>query len=501
MYDLLRRSPFSAVLLLSFAVWPGCGSDTPTAVDARLLDAQAVTEAAAKDDGGTKENCSDGKDNDGDQLVDCADADCAQQICRPSAGFCDVEETCEQSKCPADALQPASHVCRASAGDCDVEEKCDGVAAACPADVVASAAKVCRSKNGDCDVEEKCDGKQAACPQDGFLDRVACRTSKGLCDPQESCDGKSADCPADLLAPPKTVCRPQAGDCDVAELCDGSSAACGVDAFKAKATSCRPSVGGCDPAESCDGLTGACPKDAQSCATDQYCAAGKCSAKKAKGLACKTKAECLSNICDDGVCCDRNCAGPCRSCGLAGKKGTCTHHAQYTAPEGACGYYGRYTCNGQGGCENGCKTSDKSCSSKAYCRTSPSGSKTCFLKAANGKVCTGANTCISGNCWRQKQKAAGVCCATACDPNCGDCNSGTCKPEPKGVDGTDGGFYRCNANGIPYSSCTKDAFNCAPECSKNAWCWNGKCGADLAVGAYCLGGCQCKSNTCFITCW
>jgi hypothetical protein len=188
----------------------------------------------------------------------------ASQVCRPSAGACDVAESCDGTSvaCPADVVVPAATTCRPSAGLCDVAETCDGAHAACPADVVAPAATPCRPSTGACDVAETCDGAHAACPADVMAPAATpCRPSAGACDVAESCDGAHPVCPADVVAPAATPCRPSAGACDVAESCDGTSAACPSDVVAPAATPCRPSAGACDVAESCDGTSAACPAD------------------------------------------------------------------------------------------------------------------------------------------------------------------------------------------------------------------------------------------------
>ncbi|HAC80960.1 MAG TPA: hypothetical protein DCG06_11740, partial [Deltaproteobacteria bacterium] len=72
------------------------------------------------------------------------------EVCRGSAGACDIQETCTGTSdtCPADTVESAATVCRASGGICDIEETCDGVNVTCPADAVESAATVCRASGG-----------------------------------------------------------------------------------------------------------------------------------------------------------------------------------------------------------------------------------------------------------------------------------------------------------------------------------------------------------------
>jgi photosystem II stability/assembly factor-like uncharacterized protein len=194
----------------------------------------------------------------------------ATKVCRPSAGSCDLAETCDGTSlaCPADGFASATTVCRASGGACDVAETCSGSSAACPADKLASASTVCRASAGACDVAETCSGSSAACPADGFAPATTvCRASAGTCDVAETCTGSSAACPADKLAPANTVCRASAGACDVAETCTGSSAACPADKLAPANTVCRASAGACDVAETCSGSSAACPADQLASAT------------------------------------------------------------------------------------------------------------------------------------------------------------------------------------------------------------------------------------------
>src|SRR5204863_3736224 len=70
----------------------------------------------------------------------------AAVVCRPSAGACDVAETCTGATfvCPPDAFEPTTTVCRLATVTCDISETCDGSSAACPADVFAPSTTPCR---------------------------------------------------------------------------------------------------------------------------------------------------------------------------------------------------------------------------------------------------------------------------------------------------------------------------------------------------------------------
>ncbi len=189
----------------------------------------------------------------------------SSKTCRPSAGDCDVAESCDGTgaTCPADTLAPSSTVCRSAMGDCDLPESCTGTAAACPADALAPSSTVCRSAMGDCDLPESCTGSAVTCPADALApSSTVCRPVMGDCDLPESCTGSAVACPADTLAPSSTVCRPAAGGCDLPESCTGAAAACPGDTLKPSGTVCRSAAGDCDLAESCTGTVAACPGDA-----------------------------------------------------------------------------------------------------------------------------------------------------------------------------------------------------------------------------------------------
>src|SRR5206468_11289859 len=98
----------------------------------------AVGEAAAGPNA-----CSDGIDNDGDGMADCADSDCNGQTCRPASGTCDLPEVCTNGACPADSLQSSTHECRPKADSCDVAELCPGDAGGCPPDGFAAQGVQC----------------------------------------------------------------------------------------------------------------------------------------------------------------------------------------------------------------------------------------------------------------------------------------------------------------------------------------------------------------------
>jgi len=260
---------------------------------------------------------------------DCCTATCefrpSTEVCRSSAGSCDMQETCSGTAdtCPADAVSSAVTVCRASGGVCDIEETCDGTGVDCPADAVESAATVCRASGGVCDIEETCDGTAVTCPADTFESAATvCRASGGVCDIEETCDGTAAICPGDALESAATVCRASGGVCDIEETCDGTAVACPADAVESAATVCRASGGVCDIEETCDGSAVTCPADAvESAATVCRASGGLCDIEETcdgTGAACPVDAvESAATVCraSGGICdIEEACDGATVSC-------------------------------------------------------------------------------------------------------------------------------------------------------------------------------------------
>jgi hypothetical protein len=140
------------------------------------------------------------------------------------------------------------------------------------------------------------------------------------------------------------------------------------------------------------------------CGGSQYCdASGTCqSGKKPNGAVCAAAADCGSNFCVDGVCCNATCADNCYACNLVGSVGTCTGVPTGTADQ---------------------------CASPNYCDAN----HTCTAgKKPNGAVCTLDTDCASSLC------VDGVCCDSACSGTCRSCkvtgSVGTCTLVPSGMD-------------------------------------------------------------------
>ena len=80
-------------------------------------------------------------------------------VCRPSAGPCDLAETCRSGVCPADSLASSTTTCRAAAGECDAAELCSGDSAECPSEAWRVDGSSCAAGEGKC--------QQGACESGG----------------------------------------------------------------------------------------------------------------------------------------------------------------------------------------------------------------------------------------------------------------------------------------------------------------------------------------------
>ena len=151
------------------------------------------------------------------------------------------------------------------------------------------------------------------------------------------------------------------------------------------------------------------------------------------GCTAASAGQCASGNCVDGVCCESaSCSGPCKSCNVPGKVGSCVLAAPGTQVAGSC-------------------SGDQACDASGAC------------KAANGKGCSSAAACASGFC------GDGVCCNSACTGTCVSCklsgSVGVCNPFPVGTD--------------PENECGKGTPPCQSTCDGIGACvfpMNSSCG-------------------------
>ncbi len=343
------------------------------------------------------------------------------------------------------------------------------------------------------------------------------------------------------LADPRMVCKDHnAMSCGTTGKCDGF----GSCAKYAAETTCVPSsctgtkrntpgtcdgLGTCKPpgVQTCGPFlcasgqcTTSCTKDAD-CEAGHACVNGKCG-PKLLGLACAAASECASNHCIDGLCCDSECTGSCKSCALASAPGKCTPIAKGSDdPRGvcvdkkapACSTNGK--CDGAGSCQRyamGTICAGESCDLNVYhppstCNSTGQCMSTdsipCSPFTCNGAACFRActtndnciqpdNFCILNSCGKKGQGAS---CSGADECQSGlACAQGFCCDKPCA-----GACQSCALAGS-YGTCTNVATNSADpagicaDMGAASCATNGKCQA---------GVCQkyakntvCKGSTC-----
>ena len=217
-------------------------------------------------------------------------------------------------------------------------------------------------------------------------------------------------------------------------------------------------------------------------------------ARKTNGAACGCNADCTSDFCVDGVCCNSACTESCKSCNTPSAPGVCSFVAAGVAPgvasvcpqspASSCGLDG--TCDGMGGCRtyelgtvcqagtcNGAAVGGiRVCDGAGSCTSGPSiicapfncdsKSNACVVTCASDSDCAPNTKCVAGSCGLKPNGAActmqsqcasghcadGVCCNSSCTGPCVSCNQngriGTC--EPTALNATD-----------PHKVCTQAA--------------------------------------------
>ena len=223
---------------------------------------------------------------------------------RAAADLCDGVSCDDGNPCTVDACAPATgaceyvpgnfrNLCRPSAGECDVAERCDGVNAACPADGFAAIDTQCGNPEelGDCDHADSCDGA-GSCLSNRPEDGTACGGDPPTtCTNQLTCEGGL--CQDNGLKPVGTLCGDgAAGACNGADTCNAS--------------------GVCETNVAADGT--ACGGAGTACVNQDLCESGVCADKGfvAAGGACGDSS---SGPCDQPDACDGS--GVCQSNPLA----------------------------------------------------------------------------------------------------------------------------------------------------------------------------------------
>jgi len=131
-----------------------------------------------------------------------------------------------------------------------------------------------------------------------------------------TCDGFSPICLFDLALPCDQLCN---------SACESFG---GCTHFSASTCSPDLAVVGCD--NNCGAVCATFTATATATATQT--ATGTATATSTntpvpQGDACTTPAQCATDFCVDGVCCNTACNGPMEQCNLPGQAGTCVHTA------------------------------------------------------------------------------------------------------------------------------------------------------------------------------
>lgn len=260
-------------------------------------------------------DCMDGDQNGGETDTDCGGPDCAP--CQFGDG-CLVGTDCESGVCGADMTcdkNPLGAPC-ADANDCQSDECFDGVCCA----------TTCFGPCNRCDtagMEGQCvDLPAGSNPNNACSGTEVCDGDGGCAEPDGKGCGNDGDCVS--------------GNCEqgvcCATACTADCKSCNVAGSEG---TCSNVPAGQDPGNDCPGAT--------------ICdGAGMCM-KAPIGAMCAAAAECTSDFCVDGRCCNEVCDGTCEACNLAGALGTCTPVADGQDPDGECP--GTQVCDGAGMCK------------------------------------------------------------------------------------------------------------------------------------------------------
>jgi len=271
-----------------------------------------------------------------------------------------------------------------------------------------------------------------------------------------------------------------------------------------------------------------CSVDAD-CAAPNVCVMGACT-KKPTSFTCNAGTECMTGLCQQGICCATACTGTCQSCAVAGNLGACTNVPTGTDPLGQCNDQGMNSCGTDGMCDGagGCRryaagaqcaaatctgstlTSTRSCNGTGTCQAATT--SMCDPYACTGTACrttctTDAHcvapfTCIGGSCAKKGPGVAcgaggeclsgfcaqGVCCDGACNGTCQSCalagTVGACTNVPNGSDP----LNQCNDLGM--NSCSTDG-----SCNGSGACRLYAAGVQCAA-AMCTGTTFTPARTC-----
>ena len=265
--------------------------------------------------------------------------------------------------------------------------------------------------------------------------------------------------------------------CDLA--CAGACETCLASEGATVDGACTPLAEGasgspaCSSPYQCNGTDGDCPATCasdSSCVSTHYCnpPSSACEPKKADGGACTESRECQSDVCEDGVCCDRVC-GTCEACTSAkkgsGAEGTCGPVAADADPDDECAADPGFpsSCGADGQCDGA-----GACRSFAPPSTA-CGATSCSGDSVVGLACDGSGSCLATS-------------GTSCAPY--PCSGGSCAASCAGDAGCAAGAF-CTVLG----TCTAQLGN-GSECQRSGECQSGFCVDGVCCADSCGGQCE-----------
>ncbi|MBM4353600.1 MAG: hypothetical protein FJ109_07340, partial [Deltaproteobacteria bacterium] len=412
--------------------------------------------------------------------IDNGDTDCSPYLCDVDGincrTHCTQDEHCiPQHWCNGNVCEPKKELGETCGGnnECKSGDCVDGYCCNEPCDLTCHSCAVLpgtclafdqgTDPDDDCPLCYVCNGA-AACvlspegtdPTDDCLeDPVATCQLDGTCDGNGAC----------RLWVEFEVCQEQYcanGVQHFADLCDGLGTCNDGGSDK-----CSPYV--CDPDEyACLDM---CVTN-DDCVGTHWCDVPVCVPKKEIGDLCIEDAECKSNHCADGYCCNTACDGLCEACNIVDQEGTCAFFGNLTDPEDDCGTC--RLCNGGGACASVLEGLDPKGDCPAFAKS------TCQLNgwcdgAAKCQMWENDTICMPQSCLGSQLTKADYCDGAGL---CVDSGATSCCP------------YKCWGTGCR-SSCSSD-FHC---CTGN-YCNGSACVPKKADGQACVSATECASNFC-----
>jgi hypothetical protein len=270
---------------------------------------------------------------------------------------------------------------------------------------------------------------------------------------------------------------------------------------------------------------------------------GNCVPKLDDGETCSNGSQCNSNLCVDGVCCDKSCDGQCEACNVEGSKGECSPvtgtpvggRPQCVTDGSVCGgvcdgklrtsctYLGAGTSCRDESCENGLATIGAFCNGAGTCP--PEVQQDCGAVGCNSKGTRCAGDCVVDNdcppnqvcsagicrakggigsaCARDDECAGGICtdgfcCNSGCQGQCEACDipgkEGVCSPTTGAPHGTrvrcasDGSSCAGSCNGTLRKQCAYP--NVETSCGPAASC----SGGIARLPSFCVGSGACPES-------